>query len=85
MAGNDESSEIDIQASYATWKKNTPYLYDCIISHTLTWPSLTVQWFPYENNGSNKNTQLLLGTNTSQTEQEYLLFANVFFEVLNKK
>jgi hypothetical protein len=25
------------------WKKNTPFLYDLILTHALEWPSLTVQ------------------------------------------
>ncbi len=28
------------------WKRNTPYLYDLVITHALEWPSLTVQWLP---------------------------------------
>ena len=27
-------------------KKNAPYLYDVVITHALTWPTLTCQWFP---------------------------------------
>jgi histone-binding protein RBBP4 len=27
-------------------KKNTPYLYDTVITHALDWPTLTCQWFP---------------------------------------
>ena len=28
------------------WKKNTPFLYDLVMTHALEWPSLTVQWLP---------------------------------------
>jgi hypothetical protein len=28
------------------WKKNTPFLYDLVVTHALEWPSLTVQWLP---------------------------------------
>ena len=31
---------------YKIWKKNTPFLYDLVITHALEWPSLTVQWLP---------------------------------------
>lgn len=31
---------------YKIWKKNAMYLYDLLITHTLTWPSLTVEWVP---------------------------------------
>lgn len=39
--------EEDVQdMEYRLWKKNTPYLYDLLITHALDWPSLTCQWFP---------------------------------------
>lgn len=28
------------------WKKNSPFLYDMVITHALEWPTLTMQWFP---------------------------------------
>ena len=31
---------------YKIWKKNTPFLYDLVITHALEWPSLTAQWLP---------------------------------------
>lgn len=34
------------QARYRVWKKNTPFLYDYVSTHSLLWPSLTVQFFP---------------------------------------
>jgi hypothetical protein len=33
-----------IAEEYKVWKKNTPFLYDCVITHALDWPSLTVDW-----------------------------------------
>lgn len=33
-------------AEFRTWKKNALFLYDELATHGLTWPSLTVQWFP---------------------------------------
>lgn len=35
-----------INEEYKVWKKNAPYLYDLLVTHSLEWPSLTVQWFP---------------------------------------
>jgi hypothetical protein len=35
-----------INEEYKIWKKNTPFLYDLVMSNALEWPSLTVQWFP---------------------------------------
>lgn len=31
---------------YKIWKKNSPFLYDMVITHALEWPTLTIQWFP---------------------------------------
>ena len=31
---------------HRVWKKNAPLLYDLAMTHTLEWPSLTVQWLP---------------------------------------
>ena len=45
MAEDDRSKDERIIAEeYKIWKKNTPYLYDCVITHALDWPSLTVDW-----------------------------------------
>lgn len=49
-----EKGEMDIQSNqddkkyekFRIWKKNTPFLYDLVFTHSLEWPSLTVQWFP---------------------------------------
>ena len=35
-----------ITEEYKIWKKNTPFLYDLVMTHALEWPSLTVQWLP---------------------------------------
>jgi histone-binding protein RBBP4 len=45
MDGTDEVEEQMIFEEYKTWKKNTPFFYDTLYSHALTWPSLTVEWF----------------------------------------
>jgi len=45
----DEPDEVDeqmINDEYKIWKKNTPFLYDLVVTHALEWPSLTVQWLP---------------------------------------
>ncbi len=33
-----------INEEYKIWKKNTPFLYDLLVTHALEWPSLTVAW-----------------------------------------
>ena len=42
----DVLEERMIDAEYKIWKKNTPYLYDFVLTHSLEWPSLTCQWLP---------------------------------------
>jgi histone-binding protein RBBP4 len=43
---NLEAEEKVINEEYKIWKRNTPFLYDLVITHALDWPSLTVQWLP---------------------------------------
>lgn len=60
---------------FKIWRKNVPFLYDMLLSHALTWPSLTVQWFPeaIRNEETETTTQrLLLSTHTTNQEEEYL-------------
>ena len=42
----NEEEEMIINQEYKIWKKNTPFLYDTLYSHALTWPSLTCEWLP---------------------------------------
>lgn len=47
VEGSDGSMEEKvINEEYKIWKKNTPFLYDMVMTHALEWPSLTVQWLP---------------------------------------
>ena len=74
----DEVEERLIAEEYKIWKKNTPFLYDLVMSHALEWPSLTVQWLPQKTipTGSDYSEQrLVLGTHTSGTEQNFLMIA----------
>jgi histone-binding protein RBBP4 len=77
----DEAEERLINEEYKVWKKNTPFLYDLVITHALEWPSLTVQWLPGEKEvvpGQDFSRQkLILGTHTSDNEQNYLMLAEV--------
>ncbi|PVU88332.1 hypothetical protein BB559_004871 [Furculomyces boomerangus] len=69
-----------INEEYKVWKKNSPFLYDMLITHALEWPSLTVQWFPDIERPDNKDykvQRLLLGTHTTNNDQNYLQIANV--------
>ncbi|CAN6310083.1 unnamed protein product [Urochloa humidicola] len=75
-----EVEECLINEEYKIWKKNTPFLYDLVITHALEWPSLTVQWLPdrAEPPGKDHSVQkMILGTHTSDNEPNYLMLAQV--------
>jgi len=74
----DVLEERLIDAEYKIWKKNTPYLYDFVMTHSLEWPSLSCQWFPTVKNAGENAVEhsLLLGTHTTG-EQNYLMLASV--------
>uniref|UniRef100_A0A8D2AQZ2 Histone-binding protein RBBP4-like N-terminal domain-containing protein n=1 Tax=Sciurus vulgaris TaxID=55149 RepID=A0A8D2AQZ2_SCIVU len=44
-AFNDVVEEHVINKEYKIWKKNTPFLYDLVMTHALEWPGLTAQPF----------------------------------------
>ena len=76
----DELEERMVAEEYKIWKKNTPFLYDLVVTHALEWPSLTVQWLPdrVEDPGKDYSKQkLILGTHTSENEQNHLMIAEV--------
>ena len=71
--------ETVIKEEYKIWKKNSPFLYDVVVTHTLEWPSLTTQWLPDVTRPEGKDYsvhRLILGTHTSD-EQNHLLIASV--------
>ena len=82
---DEEDDEVDedeqaIQDEYRLWKKNTPFLYDTVLTHCLTWPSLTCEWLPdkSEPSGSDYSVQkLILGTQTADGNENHLLIASV--------
>lgn len=41
-----EAIDKDTQQRYRVFKKNSPYLYEYLSTHSLLWPSLCVQFFP---------------------------------------
>ena len=71
-AFEDAVEERVINEEYKIWKKNTPFLYDLVMTHALEWPSLTVQWLPDVTRPEGKDYslhRLILGTHTSSDEQ----------------
>lgn len=68
-----------INEEYKIWKKNTPFLYDLVMTHALEWPSLTAQWLPDVQRPANCDYsvhKIILGTHTSD-EQNHLVIATV--------
>jgi histone-binding protein RBBP4 len=79
---DDETTSVEQQVNeeYKIWKKNTPFLYDLVLTHALEWPSLTLQWLPDNRKPPNKDYsvhKLVLGTHTNEGEQNYLMIAEV--------
>ncbi len=80
FAAEEELEEKIINESYKIWKKNVPFLYDMVVIHALEWPSLTVQWLPDQVQPPGKNfreNRVILGTHTSESDQNYLMLAKV--------
>lgn len=78
-AYDDAAEERLINEEYKIWKKNTPFLYDLVMTHALEWPSLTAQWLPDVTKPEGKDYtihRLILGTHTSD-EQNHLVIASV--------
>lgn len=66
-AYDEAVEERIINEEYKIWKKNTPFLYDLVMTHALEWPSLTAQWLPDITRPEGKDYsvhRLLLGTHT---------------------
>lgn len=77
-AYDDALEERLINEEYKIWKKNTPFLYDLVMTHALEWPSLTAQWLPEVTKPEGKDYsihRLILGTHTSD-EQNHLVIAS---------
>ncbi|CAN1192500.1 WD-40 repeat-containing protein MSI3, partial [Linum perenne] len=85
-----ESSDQVVEEEFSVWKKNTPVLYDLVISHPLEWPSLTAHWvplaapLPYAADPTSFNVhKLVLGTHTSDEFPNYLLIADAVLPTRN--
>ena len=76
---DDAVEECVINEEYKIWKKNTPFLYDLVMTHALEWPSLTAQWLPNVTRPEGKEFsihRLILGTCLSD-EQNHLVTVSV--------
>ncbi|KAF8410408.1 hypothetical protein HHK36_002937 [Tetracentron sinense] len=82
MGEEEEAGDVQVAEEFTVWKKNTPFLYDLVISHALEWPSLTVQWLPSlpqpdTDDSSFAAHKLILGTHTSDDVPNFLMIADV--------
>ncbi|ELW48889.1 Histone-binding protein RBBP4 [Tupaia chinensis] len=68
-----------INEEYKIWKKNTPFLYDLVMTHALECSSLTAQWLPDVARSEGKDFSInphVLGTHTLD-KQNHLVLASV--------
>ncbi|KAF9984389.1 CCR4-Not complex caf1 ribonuclease subunit Caf1 [Modicella reniformis] len=80
LEANAITEERLINEEYKIWKKNSPFLYDLVVSHALEWPTLTCQWLPDIERPEGKDytvQRLLIGTHTSDNDQNFLQIAQV--------
>ncbi|KAL7319876.1 Histone acetyltransferase type B subunit 2 [Mucor circinelloides] len=78
QASNEQDEKKRILEDYTQWKKTAPVLYDMVITHNLTWPTLTCQWLPKRTieNGFVKQ-ELLIGTHTNDEEDNYAQYLDI--------
>ncbi|MBA0675639.1 hypothetical protein Goshw_029346 [Gossypium schwendimanii] len=87
MAGDSDMNPEQVEEEFSVWKKNTPFLYDLVISHPLEWPSLTVHWVPssptpYGPDPTFNVHKLVLGTHTSGGAPDFLMIADAVLPTL---
>jgi len=58
----------------AVWRRNSPFLYDLLVTSALEWPSLCVAWLPRARPDTHS---LVLATYTSGRESNHLLVADI--------
>lgn len=76
----ENGEEKLINEEYKIWKKNTPFLYDLVMTHALEWPSLTCQWLPDVETANDRDYsvhRIILGTHTAEGEGNHLLIGTV--------
>lgn len=86
MADDPENPD-QVEEEFSVWKKNTPFLYDLLISHPLEWPSLTVHWVPLSPVPCTADPtfgvhKLVLGTHTSGGATDFLMIAEAVLPTL---
>eukprot|EP01084_Bolivina_argentea_P057432 104924_1 len=88
---NQQMNQKIINEEYKLWKKNSPFLYDLVLSSALEWPSLSVEWLPdkkviHDTNDIDYSIQrLVIATHTNETEQDYLMIAEARLPTIDPK
>lgn len=79
MIEENNDDKLEIEEEYKVWKKNTPFLYDLVLTRSLEWPSLTVNWLKTKHDETSfyNRQDLILGTQTSDQEANYLMLAQI--------
>jgi histone-binding protein RBBP4 len=72
---NEKLEDRVLNSDYRIWKKNVPFLYDLVLTHSLEWPTLTVEWLHSKQNSLPQ--KLVIGTHTAAGEQNFLLIVDV--------
>lgn len=90
MDAHDATEDKFLNEEYKIWKKNTPFLYDIVMTHSLEWPTLTVEWIKQKENTKSKDPtistqKLVLGTHTSNDAQNYLMIADILLPCDKRK
>eukprot|EP00922_Rhytidocystis_sp_ex-Travisia-forbesii_P035062 GHVS01052058.1.p1 GENE.GHVS01052058.1~~GHVS01052058.1.p1 ORF type:complete len:452 (-),score=91.31 GHVS01052058.1:241-1518(-) len=76
----NSSSVVSSTEQHRVWRYNTIVLYDLVMTHTLEWPSLTIEWVPSLSRWSDTETRqrLIIGTHTAQPSiPNYLIVMEV--------
>lgn len=74
------NQQVSGEEMYKTWKKNSPLLYDTLVTHVLDWPTLTTQFLPInqqDSDGFFDTFKIVLGTQTDGNISNYLIIAKV--------
>ncbi|KAI8096544.1 WD40-repeat-containing domain protein [Halteromyces radiatus] len=88
LEDSSQEREKVINEEYKLWKKNSPFLYDLVMTKALDWPSLTCQWLPDVEVRPEKNYQIqrmILGTHTNDEEPNYLQIAEAQLPIEGKE
>eukprot|EP00920_Eleutheroschizon_duboscqi_P014838 GHVT01034312.1.p1 GENE.GHVT01034312.1~~GHVT01034312.1.p1 ORF type:complete len:546 (+),score=158.93 GHVT01034312.1:4989-6626(+) len=83
-AGDDEDeeerlAEVEQAVEYRNWRVNSSVLYSTIMTHTLEWPALSMQWLPQQRAlaEGGVSQRLLVGSHANTSEANALILMEV--------